>query len=106
MVKCSEKTQPVISLEKRPFYLHLPARQWPAGGEALWAGQELCPGFNLVSDHLQALLLRTWSCAHTMGLCGHTAGVRTLVCWMRFIYRMYISVTSEIMKLDLAQMRT
>lgn len=71
VVKSSEEAQAVGSLEERPLDLHLAARQRAAGGEALRAGQELGPGLDLVSDHLQALLLRTWSCAHTVGLCGH-----------------------------------
>lgn len=69
MVERGEETQPVISLEQSSFDLHLPARQWPAGCKALWAGQELRPGFDFVSDHLKALLSRIRSCAHTMGLC-------------------------------------
>lgn len=68
VVESGEESQTITSLEQRPFDLHLPAREWLAAGEALWARQKLGPGFNLVSNHLQTLLLHPRGCTHPMAL--------------------------------------
>lgn len=80
MIERREEPQALVALKQRLLDLHLPAGQRAAGVEALRAGQELCPGLHLVSDHLETLPPRIRSCTHAVGLRGRDAGVSSHVC--------------------------
>lgn len=88
MIERCEETQAVIPMKQGLFDLHLPAWQRSAGRKALWAGQKLHPGGDFVFYCLQALFLCTWSCTHTVGLCGkkgiHVKDVCISLAWVFF----------------------
>lgn len=88
MIERCEETQAVIPMKQGLFNLHLPAWQRPAGRKALWAGQKLHPGGDFVFNCLQALFLCTWSCTHTVGLCGkkgiHVKDMCISLAWVFF----------------------